>query len=219
MDMEWPIPESRTLRLDWRGDTFSYSRYPFAEILDEFRDGKGIAWQDRLQNRIIILGTTASGLHDIRHTPISGLHPGVEILATAIDNLKNEKQLYETGIIPPLVLLIGMVGGVGFAFARRWQLLYTGLGLGCTAVLLLFISRYAVDQSLLLPVLTPLLFAGLCFFALAMHAYFGEVHPRPPSQLILEGVKTLAPRRDKSKAITGVDKRRVVVGDVCTDTS
>jgi len=178
MDMHWPVPPGRSFRLDWRGDTFSYHRYSFAEVLADFRAGKQPDWQARLQNRFIILGTTASGLHDIRHTPISGLHPGVEILATAIDNLKNGLQLREVNRVVPLLLLVVLVGAIGLAFARRLSLPLIGLALVATGLLLLYAARSAVDLGLLLPMLTPLVFAGACFFAGAMHAYFGEYRQR-----------------------------------------
>ena len=174
----WPIPEGGSFRLDWRGEALSYSRYAYADLLTAFRNGQQADWRSNLNSKIIILGTTASGLHDIRHTPISGLHPGVEILATAIDNLKNGLMFKESGLAPPLALMLLLVGGTGVAFYRRVPLLFTGLALVIISALILLAARFLVDASYLLPALTPLLFGLLCYFALALHAYFGEYRQR-----------------------------------------
>lgn len=40
--------------------------------------------------KIVIIGATATGLHDLRSTPIDANYPGVSILATALDNLINQ---------------------------------------------------------------------------------------------------------------------------------
>ena len=178
MDRDWPIPEMNAFSLDWRGDVFAYTRYSFSELLADFRRGESGKWQDMIAGKIVILGTTASGLHDIRHTPISGLHPGVEILATAIDNLKNGARLVPVGAATPLLILAILVVAVGIAFFRKISLIYIGLILTFVCVCLLLLSRFAVDQSLLLPVVTPIVFAYGCFFAASLHAYFGEYRQR-----------------------------------------
>ncbi len=178
MERGWGVPAGESFRLDWRGDTFSYARYSFAEILDSIRTGKSLDWQHRLQNKIIILGTTASGLHDIRHTPISGLHPGVEILATAIDNLKNSSTLKMSSQLLSLFFMVLLIPGIGLAFYRKISLLYIGSVLALVCFALLFLARYSVDSGMLIPVLTPIVFGFICFFACALHAYFGEYRQR-----------------------------------------
>ena len=56
--------------------------------------------------------TTASGLHDLRPTPLDTLYPAPFILMTAIDNLLNGNQLRQLGIwaelLAPLLLLLGL---------------------------------------------------------------------------------------------------------------
>jgi adenylate cyclase len=38
-------------------------------------------------DKIVLVGATAMGTHDLRATPISPLYPGVEIHANVIDNI------------------------------------------------------------------------------------------------------------------------------------
>ena len=174
----WDVPVGDSLRLSWRGDVLSYKRYSFSSLLNDFRSGGAADWQKRLTGKIIILGTTASGLHDIRHTPISGQHPGVEILATAVDNLKNGFRLQLCSQLIPAGLLILLIAGISLALLKRWQLLYTGLVLTLLSVALLLTARTAVGSSTLIPVLTPILFAWACFFTGSLYAYLGEYRQR-----------------------------------------
>ena len=44
--------------------------------------------------KIVLVGSTAPGLFDLKATPMTRAHPGVEILATAIDNLRRDDYLH-----------------------------------------------------------------------------------------------------------------------------
>ena len=55
----------------------------------------------------MIIGSDATGLHDLRMTPIDSVYPGQEILATAIDNLKNQRMLKAAPLwLAPLLTLL-----------------------------------------------------------------------------------------------------------------
>lgn len=177
-DKGWPLPAGEAIRLDWRGAALSYPRYSLFRVLSDLRSGASASWQERFADKIVLLGTTASGLHDLRHTPISGRHPAVEILATAIDNLKNSTRLRTSGQLIPALLLVLLVSSVGLAVLKRQQLLYSGLLLALASAGLLALARLAVGYALLLPVLTPLVFAWFCFLGGALQAYFGEYRQR-----------------------------------------
>jgi len=58
------------------------------------------------KDKIVIIGTTATALHDLRETPILQRYPGTSILATAIDNLLNEDILYVANRHYGLILLL-----------------------------------------------------------------------------------------------------------------
>ena len=178
IDQGWQVPDREALRLSWRGDVLAYPRFSFLQLLTDFRAGEVQKWQQQFAGKIVVLGTTASGLNDIRHTPISGHHTGVEILATVIDNLKNLLQLQLCPRFWPWVLLVVMITTIGYAFLRKWHVLYIGLTLAVVSALLLTASRLAVEYSLLVPLLTPLLFAWAVFFAAALHAYFVQFQQR-----------------------------------------
>ncbi len=65
-----------------------------------------------LQNKIVLVGTTAPGLMDMRSTPVGEIYPGVEVHANMISGILNQavKQSppYMTGANVVLLLLAGM---------------------------------------------------------------------------------------------------------------
>ncbi|HEY5995695.1 MAG TPA: CHASE2 domain-containing protein, partial [Candidatus Deferrimicrobiaceae bacterium] len=76
-----PLDGRGNLLLNYRGRRRTFPHVPAAAVLSGTADRKMLA------GRIVLLGTTATGLHEIRTTPLEAAQPGVEIHATAIDNL------------------------------------------------------------------------------------------------------------------------------------
>ena len=96
-DLGGTLPDGDRVRLQWlNGGTRAFRHVPYADVdRDLTTPSKG-----EFTDRIVIIGSTATGLHDLRHTPIAGLHPAIEILATAIDNLKNGRHLTLAPVSP-----------------------------------------------------------------------------------------------------------------------
>jgi hypothetical protein len=53
--------------------------------------------------RYAVSAALEPSLHDVKATPVKAIHPGVEVLATALDNAKNQTYLY---VLPPWVLAL-----------------------------------------------------------------------------------------------------------------
>ncbi len=83
--------DQREVWLDWSsGQGPPYQRLPYAEVYAALSEGNDYLAEDFFSNKIIVIGSTAAGLHDIQVTPISSTYPGVFILATAIDNFLHQ---------------------------------------------------------------------------------------------------------------------------------
>lgn len=112
----------RDVLLNWRGPPFSYR---YVSLIDLYRDLKSAKPQrpgDEFAGKIVIIGATAPGLFDVKGTPMARIHPGVEILATAIDNFKNGDALHER----PRWLMIGaallLIWSMAIALYRQIQI-------------------------------------------------------------------------------------------------
>ena len=112
-DLGATLPEQNQLLLDWPSTSrLPYPRLPYAAVLGAAR-GQGEALPAELfKDKIIVIGTTAAGLHDLRPTPLDTLYPAPFILMTAIDNLLNGSQLRQASpwaeLLAPFLLLLSL---------------------------------------------------------------------------------------------------------------
>jgi adenylate cyclase len=131
-----------------------------------------------LRGKIVIIGTAATGLHDERVTPMASLHPGMEILATALDDLKNGRMMHAAPAWFAPLAALALLGMLAAILLRGGNVLRTGLLLAAVSALALGGSYWAVGHLYLLPVLAPLLLAWGYYFACALAEYLRERHAR-----------------------------------------
>lgn len=79
----------------WRRGPHSYPRVAFADVFAQAEGGQAIATVPSFAGRVVVIGATAPALHDVHPTPLSALQPGVDSLATAIDNALNGRRIFE----------------------------------------------------------------------------------------------------------------------------
>ncbi len=70
-----------------------------------------------LRDKIILVGTTAPGLQDLRVTPVSEIYPGVEAHANVISGLLDGKILVKPDYVVGYEVVILLLAGVILAFA------------------------------------------------------------------------------------------------------
>lgn len=172
-DQGWPAPHAREMLLNWRGPPFSYRYLSFAKVHGALVRGQDrAAFDEALRDAIVIIGSTAPSLFDIKATPMAHIHPGVEVLATAIDNLRHDDHLRAA----PRAWMVGAALALIWAMAlslhwrvpiERFDAVFTGLqvGLVVLAYALLNTSHWYVDASIPLSL-------GLMYFA-AARVYHG----------------------------------------------
>jgi len=126
----------------------SFPRYSVIDVLE------GRVGQDELGGRIIFVGTSAAGLNDLVGTPIRPEFPGVEVHATALDNILAGDMLQEPRWAFVANVLFMVVTGfflvVIIASARAmWSAMYTLLLVGAAAGVAVWLVHQ--HQLLLIP--------------------------------------------------------------------
>lgn len=128
--LQSPMPKQEHITLDWlKGGITPHQKLSYAEVLSQARGEQQTVPAGFFKDKIIILGTTSLGLHDLRATPIDDFFPGVFILSTAIDNLLSGDSLAITPshyvAIPSVLLVLSL----GLCFAMGWAQVAIGLSL------------------------------------------------------------------------------------------
>ena len=208
-DLGYPLPEQETIQLGWRGAALSHHRISYADLYQDF--SRKIALRDPVEfrDKIVVIGTTATGLHDIRATPLSSLAPAVEILATALDNLKNTGYMRSAPAPLPFLLTLLLVASLLAAFLARRNTLIIGAALLPVSAALLGAEYVAISRQVLLPVFTPLALAWSFFFFAALAEYLRERRAREQTVQIFNRfldprvVKSLVDRGTTTESISG----------------
>jgi adenylate cyclase len=177
-DLGMSVPEGDTVMLSWPGGGAGRPHVPFADLWEDFNLQKRKRDPQEFKDKIVVIGATASGLHDIRTTPVKSLYDGVDIVAGTIDNLKNRNYLRTISPWWPaaltLVLLLSLFAGI----RSRLQTIKVGGVLVVVSALLLFVQYVAMAEYLVIPMLRPLLFAWVFYFVGALQEYLRERRER-----------------------------------------
>ena len=173
-DLGYQVPNQPDMILAWRGMAGSFRHISYADLYQDFNREHPQRTQDELTGKIVIIGTAASGMHDVRVTPMDSLYPGVEILATALDNLKNQRMMRAMPVWLAPVFTLALLALLCAVFLRSVDVLKTGWALLVLTVLALAASYVASGRLVLLPVLLPLMLGWGYYFVCALQAYLRE---------------------------------------------
>lgn len=117
-----------------------------------------------LEGAIVLVGTTAQGLFDLRATPVQAVYPGVEIHANLIDAILAKRFLeqpdWARGADFVVSLLAGLVMALVLPFFTPWrQILWSVAVATGVLVLNLYLWRKGLVLSLAMPLMMTLLLA------------------------------------------------------------
>ncbi|MEN6584791.1 MAG: adenylate/guanylate cyclase domain-containing protein, partial [Sulfuricella sp.] len=102
-----PVDENVSALIPYRGKQGSYPYISASDVLH------GRAGAGAMAGAIVLVGTTAPGLMDLRSTPVGAVYPGVEIhanlIAGMLDHDIKEKPAYMLGVDLAQTLLLGLL--------------------------------------------------------------------------------------------------------------
>lgn len=87
-DRGFPVDENQAVLIPYRGTEKSFPYVSATDVLNDTVDDPQI-----LKDKIVLLGTSAPGLFDLRNTPVQKIYPGVEIHANMISGMLDERFL------------------------------------------------------------------------------------------------------------------------------
>ena len=118
-DLGFSQPPHANMLLNWRGRPFTYRYATFSDVFQDMQSKEHARPQDEFTGKIVIIGSTAPSLFDIKPTSTAREFPGVEILATAIDNLKHDDYIRSpASSVPNLIVALLIVWATAISLYR-----------------------------------------------------------------------------------------------------
>jgi adenylate cyclase len=152
--VEIPTDETGRMLINYMGPAKTFPHYSISDILHK-RLPPGL-----FNDKIVLIGTTATGVYDLRVTPFSPVYPGVEIHANVIDNILHQNFLkhaiWTKGLDVLSIIFFGLVMGISVPRLRAFQGVLLCLGLLAVFVVAntFIFSHYNVWLNLIYPTLT-----------------------------------------------------------------
>jgi adenylate cyclase len=116
-----PLDAEGAVQVPYRGRQGSFPYVAAADVLHGRADPK------LLNGAVVLVGTTAAGLLDLRATPVQNVYPGVEVNANLIAGLLDQnfrvRPPYAAGVDMVQLLLVGLLGALAGSLAPLWALL------------------------------------------------------------------------------------------------
>ena len=165
------LPDQQRILLNWRK---GWKHVSYADIyLDSLRE-KHLRPADEFRGKIVVIGTSAPGLQDLRLTPLGSTYPGVEVLATAIDNLDRGDWLREVPRRTMAPLALALIGLIAIAFSRQASAANTGYALLVVTMAIIAAAWLALIGGTFVPVIGALAFGWLFYLGCSATAYLQE---------------------------------------------
>lgn len=165
-----PVDEQLSVLIPYRGKKGSFPYVSATDVLS------GKVGHELLRNKIVLIGTTAPGLMDLRATPVQNVYPGVEIHANVIagildQNIK-ERPAYMLGAEIVILLLAGLL--LAFTLPALSPIWATILAAGVLLSGILFNLLLWQSANLVLPLASFLLLVSAIYVLNMSYGFFIE---------------------------------------------
>jgi adenylate cyclase len=210
-DISIPTDETGRMLVNYYGPGRTFPNYSVSDII------KSRLSPDTFKDKIVIVGATAIGIYDLRVTPYSSVYPGVEIHATAIDNILHGNFLHRssgTALLDICVIVFcGLLIGIAVPRVKAVQ----GMILSLIVLISFFLintfifSRYNLWLNIIYPALTMM----TIYLGITVYRYITEEREkkkiRGAFQYYLTASVINEMLKDPSKLKLGGDKKDLTV--------
>jgi adenylate cyclase len=206
------LPTDQNGRLWVHFDRHDPSRYVSAtDVL------QGRTLRDNVEGKLVLIGTSAAGLLDVKTTPVAAAMPGVEVHAQILESAIANSLLTYPNYAIGAELLVAVLVGLAIIMVAPMVRASTVIALGAIVVAgLMGVSWYLFSQhNLLIDFTYPLMASGFVYLTLIFINYFQEQKQRQQIRaafgyyLSPALVEQLA--RSPEKLVLGGEERRMTI--------
>ncbi|MEP7262075.1 MAG: adenylate/guanylate cyclase domain-containing protein, partial [Usitatibacter sp.] len=169
-----PMDERMSALVPYRGASGVYRYVSATDVI------RGELAPDELRDKIIIVGTSAQGLLDLRATPVREDFPGVEVHANLISGFLDQTIMHKPDLVLAISVLAVLLLGVPFAILLpRLSALVSTASIAITLLVLICINLYAWKvQSYVLNIAAPVAMLVLLYLLNMAWGFFMETRSR-----------------------------------------
>ena len=168
-DIRIPVDANGAVFVPYRGLQGSFPYIPAHEVLNRTTNPA------LLKDKIVLVGTSAPGLLDLRSTPVQNIYPGVEVHANIISGILDQrikhKPAWTIGYEFVLLILIAL------SMAMLLPMVSPVMAAAATAGISLLVmlgTFFAWSNNLILPLASPMLLVVLMFMWHMTYGFFIE---------------------------------------------
>ncbi len=168
-DYKIPVDANGAVFVPYRGTQGSFPYIPAHKVLS--RQVNPLA----LKDKIVLIGTSAPGLLDLRSTPVQNIYPGVEVHANIISGILDDRIKHKPAwtVGYEFVLLIVIAISMALILPLVSPLLAAVATVGVSGVVMAG-TFVAWNSNLILPLASPMLLIVLLFMMHMSYGFFIE---------------------------------------------
>ncbi|MBN1664271.1 MAG: adenylate/guanylate cyclase domain-containing protein [Deltaproteobacteria bacterium] len=168
-DLKIPVDEKVCAFIPYRGKQGSFKYLSAGDVLQKRIDKK------QLEGAIVLIGTSAAGLMDLRATPVAPVYPGVEIHANMIAGILDQNIKYQPAYVLAMEILMLLTAGLLLSFLLPF-LTPLKATLLCLGLLMLAagVNVSAWYADMVLPLASSALMIPLLFAVNMTYGFFTE---------------------------------------------
>ncbi len=173
-DLRVPLDERMSALVPYRAGTGAYRYVSATDVI------RGTLAAEELKDKLVIVGTSAQGLLDLRSTPVREDFPGVEVHANLISGFLDQSIMHRPDLVLAISVLTVLLIGVPFAILLpQLSALTSTAAMGIVMVLLVAVNLYAWhSHHFVLNIAAPLLMLALLYLLNMAWGFFMETRSR-----------------------------------------
>jgi len=173
-EVKIPLDDHMSTFIPYRGEKNVFRYVSATDVI------RGTLPADELKGKIVIVGTSAQGLLDLRSTPVSAVYPGVEVHANLISGFLDGTIMHKPATVLAIHVLTVLLLGIPFAILLpRLSALNSTLAMFTVIVLLTAVNLYVWKaQHFILDIAAPLMMLALLYLLNMAWGFFMETRSR-----------------------------------------
>jgi adenylate cyclase len=169
-----PVDDTITTLVPYRGGSGVYRYVSATDVI------RGTLPADELKDKIIIVGTSAQGLLDLRATPVREDYPGVEVHANLVSGFLDQTVMHKPDYLLAISVLTVLCIGIPFAILLpRLSALTSTIAMASVAILLTAVNLWSWrSQHFVLNIAAPVMMLALLYLLNMAWGFFMETRSR-----------------------------------------